>query len=158
MKYKAFTLGVAILSLIVVSSTLPARGQDSEKTREGPVLAQRASGVKNPTCLDNYLSWNNSTTYKTTSSWNTAFMTSSVIATLASAGSNSLNPINQLQDINGDGLPDYVYLQKANDFTGQNQAASEASCVYLNNGNGWTLTYRCVADPTSGKFYGDCAG
>lgn len=160
MRAKALMIGVCTLFLsLALYNSVPAQGQSTAaKTGSDGVTAQRASGAVNPTCIDNYQSWNSSTVYKTTSDWNTSFMTSTVIATLASAGSNALTPINQIQDLNGDGLPDYIYHQKATDFVGSSATAIEASCVYLNNGHGWDMTYRCVAEPSTGKYYGNCAG
>ena len=56
-------------------------------------------------------------------------------------------------DINGDGLPDYVYVCHYPD----SPSYKMLDCVYLSNGQGWDLAYRCVAY-RNGTFYGDCAG
>lgn len=67
-------------------------------------------------------------------------------------------------DINGDGLPDYVYVYHYPDSPSYYKMRD---CVYLSNGQGWDLAYRCVVEPKSisGRghpyrlvYYGDCAG
>lgn len=71
------------------------------------------------------------------------------------------------QDINGDNLPDFVYVK--NSVTGYSSALtiSSVSCVYLNDGSGFAKAYDCLASTTydnnqnqiTNKLYrGGCAG
>lgn len=76
--------------------------------------------------------------------------------------------LNGFYDINGDNLPDYVYSNSTSFTEPTNMAiANFQGCVYLNNGNGWTETYRCKAytkksmdngQIITAQYYGDCAG
>lgn len=73
---------------------------------------------------------------------------------------------NAFQDVNGDGLPDYVFAFNTVNG-GQTLIQDYQACVYLNNGSGWTQAYRCYAvthtNASTGQievanYYGDCAG
>lgn len=76
--------------------------------------------------------------------------------------------LNGFYDINGDNLPDYIYTSNQTFDEGSNVINSTfISCVYLNNGTGWTEEYRCRANTrinkqtgttVSGEYYGDCKG
>ncbi len=115
-------------------------------------FAQTASGVAAPACYDNYQSWNSSTTIKTDSDWSTIFMPPYV-----NTGSSNKYYNNFERDINGDGLPDYIFTYHYYQSTGSwNQMAD---CVYLSNGHGWDLAYRCVNTRVSSTvtYYGNCA-
>jgi len=105
------------------------------------------SGVTNPTCLDNYATWPSSSEYRSDAKWSLSLMP------------RGSGPI--YQDVNGDGLTDYIYSSKNTsvDYYGHG-VISTWSCVLLNNGNGWDVTHRCVAvgAPEGAIFYGDCAG
>jgi hypothetical protein len=116
--------------------------------------AQVASGETNPVCFDNYTSWYNSTTRKTTADWSTWF-----VGPYIGPGSSTtqLRIYNNFErDINGDGLPDYMFVDHNNQSIGYWRMFD---CVYLSNGHGWELGYRCVAVKTLNvlTFYGDCA-
>lgn len=93
--------------------------------------------------------------YKPNSQWGTQFMMPSA----SNGSSSSTSPINQLIDLNGDGLPDYIY-------SSHNAGATIIQdCVYLNTGTGWQKAYVCkvyyVWVPQLGtnqyRYYGDCA-
>lgn len=117
------------------------------------VEALNSATSKNPTCIDNYQTWNSSNTYKQTSNWALGF-----VNTFNMPSSGVMNSLGQ--DLNGDGLVDYLFHQKISPI-GSNTTASNAeyTCVYLNNGHGWDATYRCVSNgSTNPTFYGDCAG
>ena len=71
------------------------------------------------------------------------------------------------QDMNGDNLPDYIYI--SHNVTGFENALNSTykGCVLLNNGNGWTRVHVCQADTnqnletgefTRHEYRGDCAG
>jgi len=119
------------------------------------------SGVKNPACTDNYQTWSSSTVYNQNANWSVGYMrylpgTTGVI----------------FQDINGDGLPDYIYHNKGSAYVNQSSSCGsfydgEETCVYLSNGHGWSMAYKCYAkcEQTGAypyvyvmKYYGDCAG
>jgi len=129
----------------------------------GTTLSTVASSIKNPRCLDNYQSWNTSTTYNPNNNWSTDLI-----------DSQYLNPAyytypyhSITQDINGDGLPDYVYVSSyssGGSMCGTQIYIPISTCVGLNNGHGWTIVYKCVAvcdttvTPNVLRFYGNCAG
>jgi hypothetical protein len=114
--------------------------------------AYAAGGMPNPTCVDNHTAWNSSTTFKTDSAWSSVFMVSTY-------ANGTTQPLNQLIDLNGDGLPDYIYSQHTYTTT-PIRFNYMNDCIYLNNGNGWDLTYRCVVSTNNAEavYYGDCAG
>lgn len=69
------------------------------------------------------------------------------------------------QDINGDGLADYIYVNT--NYGGSNPQSIYMGCVYLNTGSGWERAHVCKADTiisgSSGQitqriYKGDCAG
>ena len=76
------------------------------------------------------------------------------------------SPTTQFQDINGDSLPDYLWVNNTVNG-GTTLVQNYEACVYLNNGSGWTKAYECYAitETTAGtgnitraEYYGDCAG
>lgn len=91
-------------------------------------------------CTLDYQNWESSDTYSD-SEWSTESLYIN-----AQGGSGSF-----FQDINGDGLTDYFFVQNA--------TVNRRSCVHLNNGRGWDLVQKCYAELDSGSwtFYGDCA-
>lgn len=71
------------------------------------------------------------------------------------------------QDVNGDNLPDYVLVTGNLNTVGVTGLISTyESCVYLNNGAGWSKAYACHAITETGnsgnavrkEYRGDCAG
>ena len=134
--------------------------------------------IVNPNCLDNYTSLPRSTKFKD-APWSTFFIESTGGKTIR-GGVND-----RFIDLNGDGLLDYIYTIRSykpicfNSSSRWVDCSKENSqfyyntikdCVYLNNGNGWDLVYRCVSDVSpkndvpngeiSGYvfyYYGDCA-
>jgi hypothetical protein len=69
------------------------------------------------------------------------------------------------QEINGDGLTDYVYV--SSNYGGTNPDSRYTGCIYLNNGNGWTRVHICSAwtqvdidtgEVINAEYRGDCAG
>lgn len=130
---------------------------------EFEALAVGLTGLSNPACSDNYTSWNSSTTFKANAPWSTTFMNSNpvnpnVSREGASDGGSQKYYMNMTTDLNGDGLPDYMYINHYANTT--YNYIDIKDCVYLNNGNGWDKAYSCVATYDSGsiKYYGDCAG
>jgi len=97
-------------------------------------------------CTSDHASWQNSEVYNAAADWNIMFMPQ------ITAGQNETTSA-IFTDLNGDGLTDYAYLANHN----QPQA-----CVYLSNGTGWDLVFRCYVDHLQGlpdptRYYGDCA-
>ncbi|HMQ01737.1 MAG TPA: hypothetical protein PKD79_01555 [Candidatus Doudnabacteria bacterium] len=73
----------------------------------------------------------------------------------------------QFQDINGDGLPDYLYNIHYLSGAGNELESLFYGCAYLNNGSGWDKAYICYArtrtnintgQVISSEYRGDCAG
>ncbi len=90
-----------------------------------------------------YSNWDHSQKYKDNSPWNVDFTVNS---------ENGAYSRDYFQDVNGDGLSDYIYYYN---YLGLKE------CVYLNNGSGWDLIYRCVGVRNSSgvwTYYGDCTG
>jgi len=124
-----------------ISATVPARNLFAINVANA---ASTGSGILNPTCVDNFTSWPNSTTFKANVPWSTAMVGEYV--------QNSTYTNNFEHDINGDGLPDFMYVFHQSGAT----YTTMTDCVYLSNGAGWTKAYQCVATTTP-RFYGDCA-
>lgn len=109
-----------------------------------------------PSCFQNYKDWTSSATFDSSAQWNTNFV---AIAVKGNNNSSLPNVLQSLQDLNGDGLPDYFFSYRATFYDGQgNYWMNINDCVALNNGNGWDVAYKCVYDQGTAKFYGDCAG
>lgn len=108
-------------------------------------------GVKNPTCLDNYGTWKKSNVYTNKAKWNVDFIPHTGVTSNTSTQPSK----DSFVELNGDGLPDYIYTERTN--TPYNSTKYGGSCVYLNNGSGFDLAYKCYAG-TSSDYYGDCAG
>ncbi len=71
------------------------------------------------------------------------------------------------QDVNGDNLPDYVFVSHNVVGIGDSLNVTYKGCLLLNNGNGWAKEHVCMAvtnqDLVTGEFTtqeyrGDCAG
>ncbi len=71
------------------------------------------------------------------------------------------------QDVNGDNLPDYVFVSHNVVGIGDSLNVTYKGCLLVNNGNGWTKAHVCMAvtnqDLVTGEFTtreyrGDCAG
>ena len=113
-------------------------------------------------CLHNYETWKKSNKFKADTPWSTAFMQGHfgdhfALNNGSWTSKQATSYINNFErDINGDGLPDYVYVH----HTAVGDYTAMRDCVHLSNGQGWSLAYRCVTSKESGGtyFYGDCAG
>lgn len=124
------------------------------ETRQGNTSRIPDIRMSNPTCLDNYNTWNSSTTFKTDAAWSTAMVTTTPTMTSDEKPYSDIS-----RDINGDSLPDYVHIYRK---TGSSQGTyynEMYDCVMLNNGEGWDIAYQCVAyaDGAGLKYFGDCA-
>ena len=105
-------------------------------------------GIK---CFDDWSFWKSSTNFKADAPWSTAFMANDPVSPASGSNDNQYGRnyyFDFKTDLNGDGLPDYTYVVRSGNTTMKD-------CVYLSNGQGWTLSYRCVY--SGNKFYGDCA-
>ena len=117
------------------------------------------NAIDNPTCVDGYMTWKGSNTYKKTAKWNVDFIPSTGVS-----NNSSYNPKKEyFTDINGDGLPDYIFARR-DDYL-NNNIRNGGTCVYLNNGSGFDLVYKCYVrgdfkNSTQNYkiYYGDCAG
>jgi hypothetical protein len=116
--------------------------------------AYHPSGIANPTCTDNYSSWSSSNTFTTEADWSTWFV---MILSMPNANSTYSDLTNNFErDINGDGLADYILVDHHYNY--YTNFVEMTDCVFLSNGSGWDLAYKCVARSTaSPKYYGDCA-
>lgn len=168
----AITLGKATFAQTVDGTALETQIGNLVSTLEKVFLEEKdsggsaimtfsvGSGVPNPTCLDNYTTWSHSTTYLPDAPWNLDFIPRE--NTGASSTDSYINE--QFVDLNGDGLADYIYKYAA--YTGSSSHfGDDQTCVYLNNGAGYDLAYRCVSSVVynangtiaSQNYYGDCA-
>lgn len=116
-----------------------------------------------PLCTIDYLKWESSNTRNPETPW-------SMHGFQANPNSQYINTF--FSDINGDGLMDYVHNKTQSGTASKNISGGyeityftkEESCVYLNNGNGWDLVYKCKSNNESDGnggtlpvYYGDCA-
>lgn len=150
---------ILIGTISIKGSSNILNDQTINQSFDNIAFAQQPSGLANPRCTDNYTTWNNSLTYNPNAQWSTNFMIINYINGTTTQIANIFN-----QDINGDGLVDYLYSGTSSQSTcGTQKYYRTDSCVYLNNGKGWTPAYRCVVscNQLSGsyevRFYGDCA-
>lgn len=139
------------------SSTVDTVQDDKNLFAINVAHAQQGTGSLNPTCVDNYQSWPNSSTFKTDVPWSTA-MVPPWGGTLNQPQNGAITKIvNDFQrDINGDGIADFVYVERNTNVIYNGNVMRD--CVYLSNGAGWEKVYQCVATQTNPpRFYGDCA-
>ncbi|MCC6643176.1 hypothetical protein IT411_00320 [Candidatus Peregrinibacteria bacterium] len=140
----------------VKKQVLPGENQNGNLILPDIAMAQTPSGAANPICYDNYQSWNSSTTYKTDADWSTWFASSQFPNSGTSKITNNFE-----RDINGDGLPDYMYVYHIYNSSSGYNYNQMSDCVYLSNGHGWDLAYRCfVIKPNTSTpvtYYGNCA-
>lgn len=76
------------------------------------------------------------------------------------------SPFSGFQDLNGDGLADFLSISYNYASNGSTLSAQYVACVYLHNGSGWEKAYICDAKTESDangnvilrQYYGDCAG
>ena len=152
-KTLTFNLG-SFLSALVVLAIFVLGGMYFQKqpTELEKVFAFGASGVSSygQSCFKDYYNWNSSTTYDGNHDWNLDLVP---VASTCAYSSCTPNVFQTLQDVNGDGLADFVFS-----YSKASNAGSEDiyNCVGLNTGSGWNIVYKCVQ--RSGLFYGDCAG
>jgi hypothetical protein len=160
----ARSLFIAGLVVFAVAAMYPFAKAD-------PIFFER--NIPNPTCLDNVMDLPHSGTYNPNNPWNPSFMPMEQQLTSPEEWPN--NPANnpekrreQFIDLNGDGLLDYLYVFHEYSRNGAHQIhrRKNQECVYLNNGQGWDLAYRCKADVVipfdpeqeiTQDYYGDCA-
>lgn len=149
-----------IAGLTGAISDAVGNNEDTEISTGGDGIGLQEFGgyVDNPSCLDGYLSWPTSNTFKNDAPWSTHLMYGGVGSQQGDA-----HKINTFLDVNGDGLNDYIYSKKYlvnvrvnGVYTRYNTGGS---CVLLNNGSGWDIAYKCMAKHSSTGFiyYGDCA-
>ena len=115
------------------------------------------NSVPNPTCLDNYASWNHSGTFDPDAEWNLDFMPKE---SYSNGDTDDEFIDEQFVDLNGDGLADYFY-RFSKYYSGYGGQSWDYTCVYLNNGSGFDAVYRCYSvvdySPLTQDYYGDCA-
>lgn len=150
-----FSFGVIAIILSFASFSFANQGLNNQVANPGggAVIAAVGRNSPNPSCMDNYRSWPTSQQFRADSQWSLAAFPSYPLGDASRVG-----VIRQFMDINGDGLQDYIYLDKVtveavNQFEG---------CVLLNNGAGWTTAYKCLVnrDPENNNawtYFGDCA-
>ena len=150
-----FSFGILALLLSFASFSLANQGLRNEVANPGggAVIDAIGRNSPDPSCVDNYRSWPASDRFRADAQWSLDQFPAYPIGDAIQAGI-----IRQFLDINGDGLQDYIYLNKVpvenvNQFEG---------CVLMNNGAGWTTAYKCLVnrDPERNNawmFFGDCA-
>jgi len=136
-----FFLAVIGVGAVLKILAEPVAAED----QSGEIQMQSATASNSPTpgCLDNYTSWHSSNTLKADSEWSTVLFD----------GGGSTYQLSFFQDINGDGLVDFITANHSDQYSFM------SDCVMLNNGHdGWDVVYRCVTSNYGQIFYGDCAG
>jgi hypothetical protein len=119
-------------------------------------------------CAEGYLDWPSSMSKDDDDPWNLSMLTHQTDYYHDIAGFFIPTTFEQMMDINGDGLPDYVLSYKApqvsNVFISGTIVATvqgySVDCVYLNTGKGWEKSYQCVQRYLGGgypQYFGDCA-
>ncbi len=102
-------------------------------------------------CMDGFSTWPTSEVYQE-GDWESYF-----IKTDSGTVGAGHNYFHTFTDVNGDGLPDYLYLM---DYSSPGPDIKQ-NCIMLNNGSGWEPEYRCrIFRPdnlTPWTYYGDCA-
>ena len=129
---------------------------------DAPKLNLVSSDMPNANCLGEIMNVGSpSTTYVDNAPYNMDFFNGGNPNTFPS------QPFSSFQDVNGDNLPDYVYAYSGTSLGGSYVQSVTATCLYLNNGSGWTKTYRCYAltqvnyvtgESAYKEYRGDCAG
>ena len=107
-------------------------------------------------CFENI--GNSSSEYKSDVNWSTMM---SPIRQYNSQDERGEMPVRTITDLNGDGLPDLLYIDHSIiEINSDMRHYSIKDCVLLNNGNGWDLAYRCKTEYSGNgntRYYGNCA-
>ena len=170
--YKITTV-VAIVALIAIQGQTWVSAQEGEDNKadesiaqtetdsgsidEGPGLSPIIPNIPNASCLDNLsLSSVGSNVFNPNTTYSILFMREQ----------NYLRN-SQLQDINGDNLPDFLLFKHSRGGSTTETTFGADGCVYLNNGSGWDLVFQCMSETTTNNstgqviaqhYKGDCAG
>ncbi|HMQ01736.1 MAG TPA: VCBS repeat-containing protein [Candidatus Doudnabacteria bacterium] len=124
--------------------------QQIDVLTESLVMSESMPNIPNGHCLTAYQAWSGgSSVYNGDSPYSSLFMPSTNGGIFT--------------DINGDGLPDYVYTY----YNKISSNYTNSGCVYLNTGNGWEKVFACwskveihgtTGNIISQRYIGDCAG
>ena len=126
----------------------------NQKADDSIGLLAEDAGIPNPACFDNYASWSQSATFNSNAPWSTSLFSS------GPNGSSQNKIQNLMTDLNGDGLVDYLHIDSKYKYDYNGLKYNQGyECVLLNNGNGWSIAYRCITQTKDNKpyYYGDCA-
>jgi hypothetical protein len=139
--------GLLVLTLGVFLGGFFIKGSTAQEN-EIALMGFLGSGSTFPTCLDNWESWESSSNPNYNAAWS--------LHDFPTYGLYPNGTFSQLTDINGDGLTDFIYAKRYNDY-GRDDFQS---CTLLNTGSGWDVAFRCFMrkEGLENKFYGDCAG
>lgn len=112
--------------------------------------------IPNATCMSNLQEWDGgSTIYDGSNPYNNLF----IVGTTPG--------MNTFLDINGDGLPDYIYALATSAIGSNEHTLHNRGCVYLNTGSGWQKVFACYTRTNINRstgaimdqqYRGDCAG
>lgn len=168
-----FTLLVAcaLVAVLAVSQTTFARQTliETKATEEArrplppaegdPVATFYAPGSPIMSCLMDISTLPSSSTY-VKSSWDMSFRQKS-----PTSSGGILLPVEQMLDLNGDGLVDYQFVNITESDQSYGTTFTYRSCVYLNTGSGFERVHQCHASVTESDYQivsqiykGDCAG
>ncbi len=184
---RLFILIISLAGLVMFVLLVPSLLFAEEAAGEsgggsgGTILTDPISGQANtfweknapiPSCLDNWSTWASSTVFDFDADW------SSWVVPMQLSRNRESRPGEFFQDFNGDGLVDYMHLNKNYSYykTTESKYTQDGfagqitlnTCLALNNGQGWTPAYKChgftevareghATAVTTHKFYGDCA-
>lgn len=112
-----------------------------------------------PGCLDNYEAWPTSNKPKQGQIWD--------LSVFNQQPAYHQNVVEQFIDMNGDGLLDYIYMDRGTHptYLPGKRFRQFSGCLLTNNGSGHDVSFRCVVrrayDSRTRKYnvnyYGDCA-
>ncbi|MCX6784417.1 MAG: hypothetical protein NTV81_00580 [Candidatus Komeilibacteria bacterium] len=165
-----FTFGVLALifgfiNFSKASEAVPNQGVNRWADGGGAVINNFGEDAVNPTCTDNWRSWQNSDEFNPNAEWNLAKLPVPPVGWMNRDDDNYHTyfardrVVSQFMDINGDGLQDYLYSFRLTDTPNNLKVNLMSDCVLLNTGHGWNVAYKCQTTTEGGslRYFGDCA-
>lgn len=154
-------LGRLTLATLLITAILVATfyGTNFFKVQTPKALATGGYAPIKYDIFRDWATWPYSHTLKQDAAWSTLLMPARTWNAQNSIGEM---PLRQFIDLNGDGMLDFIFSDGVMNIGGTWEIYELKSVVLLNNGHGWDIAFKCIAQadnkvPANSEFRGDCA-